>query len=224
VSDLAQPFQGNVSAFLQALQNATDRVEEAAEPAGPGHIRAAQDHGPPHPDHPLDDPPAPQHPAAHDTRRAPTHRRHAGVHVTISATLRPPERAYLMHYAFRIAREHLDPAQVPARAGVNIEWAHTNAQGQPDLAASRRAAEEMVRGYGIVYRPALASRHTQGLAIDMNITWSGTLVIRDRHDQEVTIASTPRTGAGNADLHRVGASYGVHKLASDPPHWSSDGR
>jgi hypothetical protein len=223
VSALAQPFQGNVSAFLQALQSATDRVENATDPAGPGHIRAVQEQGPPHPDHPLDQPPAPQHPAAQHTRHRRAHQPHAGVHVTISATLRPPERAYLMHYAFRIAREHLDPAQVPARTGVNIEWVHRNAQGQPDLAASQTAAEAMVRGYSIVYRPALASRHTQGLAIDMNISWSGTLVIRDRNGQEVTITSTPRTGAGNADLHRVGVTYGVHKLASDPPHWSSDG-
>src|SRR5262249_49770666 len=160
------------------------------------------------------------HPAAHHARHAPVHRRHAGVHVAISATLRPPERAYLMHYAFRIAREHFDPGQVPAQTGVDIQWLHTNAQGKPDLAASRKAAEEMVRGYGIVYRPALHSRHTQGLAIDMDISWSGTLVIRDRDGHDVTITSTPRTGAGNAALHGVGASYDVHKLVSDRPHWS----
>ena len=26
-----------------------------------------------------------------------------------------------------------------------------------------------------------------------------------------------------SDLYPVGASYGVHKLESDPPHWSADG-
>jgi len=34
---------------------------------------------------------------------------------------------------------------------------------------------------------------------------------------------TPRTGAGNTALHGVGAGYGVHKIVSDPPHWSDDG-
>ncbi len=28
----------------------------------------------------------------------------------------------------------------------------------------------------------------------------------------------------NSDLYSVGASYGVIKLISDPPHWSDDGR
>jgi hypothetical protein len=149
--------------------------------------------------------------------------RAAGTTIAINATYRPPERAYLMHYSFRIAREGLDPANVPARAGVDIRWLHTNAQGRPDLGASRQGAEAMVRGYGIVHRPVLASRHTERLAIDMDISWSRDLVITDRAGQRVTISSVPRTGAGNQDLHRVGASYGVHKLAGDPPHWSSDG-
>ena len=49
--------------------------------------------------------------------------------VRISATFRPPERAYLMHYAWEIAREHGDPTQVPSMPGVNIEWAHRDAAG-----------------------------------------------------------------------------------------------
>jgi uncharacterized Zn-binding protein involved in type VI secretion len=35
-------------------------------------------------------------------------------------------------------------------------------------------------------------------------------------DKDVTIKKM-------SDLHAVGASYGVHKLVSDPPHWSDDG-
>jgi hypothetical protein len=49
----------------------------------------------------------------------------AGASYSVSATLRPPERAYLMHWSWRIAREHYDPRQVPAMAGVDIQWAHT---------------------------------------------------------------------------------------------------
>ena len=149
--------------------------------------------------------------------------RAAGASVSIAATLRPPNRAFLMHYSYVIAREGFDPARVPDRAGVAIRWVHTNAQGQPDIPASRRAAQQMVGGYQIVHRPALASRHTEGLAIDMNISWSGTLTIVDSRGHSVAIAGMPRTGAGNAELHAVGESYGVQKLRTDAPHWSSDG-
>jgi hypothetical protein len=146
----------------------------------------------------------------------------AGCGVPISATYRPKERAYLMHYAYRIAREGLSPTSVPALAGVDIQWDHRKANGQLDLSASRNAAEDMVLGYGIAFKPALNSNHTRRLAIDMTITWSGTLKIKNASGTTVTISSTPRTGQ-NSDLVRVGASYKVIKLQSDPPHWSSDG-
>jgi len=143
--------------------------------------------------------------------------------VAIADTLRPPERAYLMHFAFAVARASMDPGTVPAMAGVDIQWVHPDAQGNPDPVASKAAAEQMVRGYGIVYSPALTSRHTQGLAIDMTITWQNDLTIANADGTSVTISSVPRTGAGNADLHQVGKSYGLIKLLTDPPHWSSDG-
>ena len=143
--------------------------------------------------------------------------------VSIADTLRPPQRAYLMHYAFAVARSSQDPATVPAMAGVDIEWVHPDADGNPDPDASKAAAEQMVQGSGIVYSPALTSRHTQGLAIDMNITWQNDLTIANADGSSVTITSEPRTGAGNADLHQVGSTYGLIKLLSDAPHWSSDG-
>lgn len=147
----------------------------------------------------------------------------AGANVRISATLRPPERAFLMHYSYRVARGGLNPAAVPAREGIDICWVHRNADGTVNLAASRAAAEAMVRAYDIVYAPALNSRHTQGNAIDMTITWTGNLVITNGNGQQVTITTTPRTGAGNTQLHTVGATFGAIKLVSDAPHWSSDG-
>ena len=148
--------------------------------------------------------------------------RAAGANVDINATLRPPQRAYLMHYSWRIARELLDPATVPAMAGVDIQWLHRTPRNQPNPAASRQAAEQMVRGYELVVRPALQSRHTQGLAIDVDIAWQGTLSIGNASGQDVNIDNAPRNG-GNTRLQAVGATYGVIKLASDPPHWSSDG-
>jgi len=142
--------------------------------------------------------------------------KNAAATVAIADTLRRPERAYLMHFAFAIAREHADPASVPANAAVDIQWVH------PTARASREAAEEMVQGYGIVFKPALNSRHTEGNAIDMSIAWTGDLVIAKADGTHVTITSAPRSG-NNASLQQVAVSYGVMKLVTDPPHWSSDG-
>lgn len=150
--------------------------------------------------------------------------RAAGASVRISATHRPRERAYLMHYAFCIAREGLDPSRVPPMDGVAIRWVHRDTSGRADLAASRAAAEQMVRAYAIRYKPSLTSRHIERRAIDMTISWSGELVIANGQGRQVTITSAPRTGADNRELWQVGASYNVHKLAGDPPHWSDDGR
>ncbi len=147
----------------------------------------------------------------------------AGASVTINATYRPVERAYLMHYAFRIAREGLNPQDVPAMSGVDIQWGHRNSAGKPDIVASRRAAEDMVAAYGIAFRPALRSNHTARLAVDMSIAWSGILSIVNASGKKVVITASPRSGS-NADLIRVGKTYGVIKLVSDPPHWSQNGR
>jgi hypothetical protein len=146
----------------------------------------------------------------------------AGADVNISATYRPAERAYLMHYAYRIAREKLNPSDVPSREGVDIEWVHRKDNGRIDLVASRNAAEDMVEAYDIVYRPALNSNHTLRLAIDMTISWTGTLSIENARGNTVDIKSTPRSGQ-NGDLWKIGKSYRVLKLESDPPHWSADG-
>jgi hypothetical protein len=148
--------------------------------------------------------------------------RKAGATVTISATLRPAQRAYLMHWSFRVAKQGYDPTKVPAMAGVDIEWVHRDVKNQVDTAASKAAALEMVRGYGIVYRPALRSRHTEGKAIDMTIVWETSLTLTPPKGAPVSIKSKPRDG-GNTELHAVGKSFGVIKLVSDPPHWSSDG-
>ena len=140
----------------------------------------------------------------------------AGANVTINATFRPPQRAYLMHFAWQIAHNAIGPGDVPPMAGVDIEWVHGSAS------ASRAAAREMVDAFGMAFIAALRSRHTEGRAIDMSIGWSGTLDIKTATGQRVSIATTPRSG-DNKKLHEVGRSYGVVKLVSDPPHWSTDG-
>lgn len=141
----------------------------------------------------------------------------AGAGVSIAATYRPAERAYLMHWCCMIADSGQDPASVPHMAGVEIDWTHGG-----NVPAARAAAREMKAAYQIQYPAALVSRHTQRLAVDMSIGWKGTLTIKDGHGHPAAISSEPRNGS-NAQLQAIGASYGVIKLASDPPHWSSDG-
>jgi hypothetical protein len=149
--------------------------------------------------------------------------RSAGATVTISSTCRPPQRAYLMHWAWRIAKEGYDPQKVPSLEGVTINWWHG------DAARSRQAAQAMVNGYGInnlKVPPALTSRHIQGLAIDMDIAWQGQLKIKQADSSIRLITSTPTDGA-NGDLIEVGKTYGViHfiNVAKDRPHWSTDGK
>jgi hypothetical protein len=146
----------------------------------------------------------------------------SGATITIADTLRPAQRAYLMHFAYSIAREGLDPATVPAKPEVDIQWVHPASTGVTSRQASKAAAERMVQGYGIAFKPALQSRHTEGKAIDMSIAWIGDLVIAKADGTSVTVTSAPRTG-DNASLQKVGLSYGVEKLVTDPPHWSLDG-
>jgi len=148
--------------------------------------------------------------------------RTAGATVTIADTLRPPQRAYLMHFSFAIAREGREAASVPPRTDIDIQWVHPASGSSTSAQASKNAAEQMVAGYGIAFRPALQSRHTEGRAIDMSIAWIGDLEILKADGSSVTVTSAPRSG-DNASLQQVGASYGVIKLVTDPPHWSVDG-
>lgn len=140
-----------------------------------------------------------------------------GATVSIAATFRPPERAYLMHWCCMIANSGQDPAAVPHMSGVDIDWSH-----QGDVPDARAAAAAMKKGYEIKFPAALVSRHTQRRAIDMTISWQGTLTVRDFNGQERVIGLPPRNGS-NQVLVDVGRSFGVIKLMTDPPHWSDDG-
>jgi hypothetical protein len=93
---------------------------------------------------------------------------------------------------------------------------HRDAKGSVSLPASRAAAAQMVSGFGIVYAPALVSRHSQGRAIDMNVANYLKKIFVDANRVSTTVTTA-------AQLHALGATFGVIKLASDPPHWSDDG-
>jgi hypothetical protein len=141
----------------------------------------------------------------------------AGANVQIAATHRPSERAFLMHWSYRIAKENYRPEEVPEKEGVNINWWHG------DLASSKAAAAEMVQGYQVVFRPSLISNHIRGTAIDMEISWQGTLTINNVNGRSVSI-STGSHDNTNETLQQVAATYGVLKHSTDFPHWSHNGR
>lgn len=154
--------------------------------------------------------------------------RNAGATVTVSATFRPLERAYLMHWAWMIAKASQDPQTIPAMAGVNIRWDHQDDNGKYSSERSIDAAKAMTRSYGIDslgVAPALISRHTARCATDISIHWQGPLEIQSADGNTVRILGTPRTGMNSA-LHVVGATYGVIKYnqsGHDRPHWSDTG-
>ncbi|NYT42897.1 hypothetical protein HZY97_19140 [Sphingomonas sp. R-74633] len=140
----------------------------------------------------------------------------AGATVTVSATRRNATRAHLMHYSWCVAKGSVAPNKVPALPGLKIQWDHG------DLAKSKAGAQAMSDLFQIAFEPSLTSRHIEGRAIDMTISWSGTLKIKDKQGKTREIAGTPRSG-DNPDLQKLGAGYGAIKLLSDPPHWSDDG-
>ncbi len=145
----------------------------------------------------------------------------AGASIRIAATYRPPERAWLMHWSWLIAKGKIDPSLVPQIEGVDIAWQHLKGKA-PDLRASRAAARSMKDAYNIQYPPALVSRHTQRRAVDMTVGWKGALHICDASGKPQIITSGPRNGLNYA-LIEIGKSFGVMKLFKDPPHWSDDG-
>lgn len=148
----------------------------------------------------------------------------AGAAVLISATHRPAERAYLMHFACKVAGyrdkaqvfHQLPPKDVPPMKGVDIDWTHGG-----DTGKAIAAAKAMVTAYNIAYPAALVSNHTRRKAIDMTITFAGTIKVKNKAGWEVAVKSD--MARQHPDLWPVGASYGVKKLPSDKPHWSSDG-
>ncbi|MBW4524865.1 MAG: peptidoglycan-binding protein [Phormidium tanganyikae FI6-MK23] len=143
--------------------------------------------------------------------------RDGGASIAVTNTYRPPQRAYMMHYAVQLNNRDMAPWDVPPMVGIDIDWVHYTD------AASYQAARDMVNAFDIGGNPAaLQSRHTQALAIDWIISWKAPMRIRNGNGQTVTIG-TPTDGNDNPNLWDVGATYGVYKLEYDPPHWSVDG-
>ena len=70
---------------------------------------------------------------------------------------------------------------------------------------------------------SLNSSHIAGKGIDMTLTWTGTKKVKKKDGTAVDVPFHSNVNFNTA-LHAVGQSYGVHKLKTDKPHWSHDGK
>lgn len=146
-----------------------------------------------------------------------------GANVEVLSTQTPPERAYLMHWAWRIAKEGFDPRSVPYMDGVDIRWWHD------DMEASRDAAWAMVHGYEIQdlkAPPPLTSAYTDGQALALQIRWRGELTLyRDKPDEQI-VTDAP-WDATNPVVIALAETCGLEYLLtvedSDEVHWVMEG-
>jgi len=146
----------------------------------------------------------------------------AGATVDVLATLRTEQSCYLFHYAWLIAKNQINPEDVPLRSDVKINWCHHN------YYESIAAAQNMVYKWDLGYEPALYSNHIGGNAIDMKISWKATsknyIQIDDANGIGYIISTSklPTDPAGSI-LIGIGKTYGVYNLKGDIDHWSSNG-
>ena len=112
----------------------------------------------------------------------------AGAAVKVNETRRSDKRAYLFHWCWKIGLGKAKATEAPAKIGVDIEWNHGNED------ASKKGASDMITGFGLAVppssnvAPALTSRHIEGKAIDIQITWTGTIGDRKNKRGFVTVS------------------------------------
>ncbi|MEM7344711.1 MAG: hypothetical protein AAF485_10740 [Chloroflexota bacterium] len=157
----------------------------------------------------------------------------AGASIDILATRWPPERAYLMHWAWLIANDEVDAREVPpveevefdtsVSPSVDIIWWHGNED------ESKKAAEEMIKAFGIdelEKPPPLESKHVSGQAIDMRVSWGGNgLIVEIPGGDQIELDSAPQDER-NPQLAELGLIFGVihyGDIDDDAVHWSVDG-
>ena len=137
--------------------------------------------------------------------------------ISVAATYRPPERAWLMHWAWYIAKgkkSYSEIATIPNPYKIDIVWDHG------DKKSTVKAAQAMVDAYKMKHKAALSSRHTERRAIDMNISGLPEILKIDGKDNPIgTEEATENEALWFISEHQ----FAVVKRADDPPHWSVDG-
>ena len=112
----------------------------------------------------------------------------AGASVSVGTTMRSRKRAYLFHWCWKIGLGKAKASDATAMTGVEIEWNHG------DEAKSKQGAKEMIDGFGLAVppystnAPSLTSNHMPGKAIDMDISWVGTMKVKKKGGTEESVA------------------------------------
>ena len=137
--------------------------------------------------------------------------------ISVAATYRPPERAWLMHWAWFIAKGKISYSKIGTIANpykIDIVWDHG------DKKSTLKAAQAMVAAYKMKHQAALTSQHTARKAIDMNISGLPEVLKIDGKDYPIGTADPKE----NKALWFISQhQFAVVKRADDPPHWSVDG-
>jgi hypothetical protein len=117
-----------------------------------------------------------------------------------------------------------------SQSEINIQWLHRATDGSPDLASSISGAREICKkaklSSSLKGPPALASRHSEGKAIDWTFNWSASRLLMMKKSGDPLIITTTPHDQTNLQMVEVAKTYGVVRLAADygdPPHYSSDG-
>lgn len=121
--------------------------------------------------------------------------------VTVLAARCPPERVRLLQAA----------------------WDEAYGDGSGVSAQRRDAARAMCEAAGLDARPSSRTRFTDGLAVRLEITWTGTVEAVDA-DGAPRLLDADDGGWDNPSLVAMGRTYGVLHRRGDRHHWSFDGR
>ncbi len=146
--------------------------------------------------------------------------RASGASVEITAGLRHPKRAKLMHYAWNVSRGAKTPeeANTDCQAdGIDINWDHG------DLATSKSEAGKLKSAFALVAEPSLTSNHIRGKAVDMNIKNVPAKVTIGGKSYDTEAAT--RGSFDEDKVDHIGKQLGVIWYGpGDDVHWSHTGR
>jgi hypothetical protein len=128
----------------------------------------------------------------------------------------------MMYYAFKICKG-LDVKTIPPWPGVNIDWAHRNADSVANEVSAKQGARAMCNAFQIspdsaaqkVGKPK-KSRHNYGAAIDLKITSYSGKTMKNISGADVVINSFAKLG-------QVGVTYNVNYYTGENMHWSDTG-
>jgi phosphatidylserine/phosphatidylglycerophosphate/cardiolipin synthase-like enzyme len=135
--------------------------------------------------------------------------------IEILSTYRPAERAYLMASSYLIFIKNTSPLDIKHElAHIPMSWVHYDLDGNPDIEASRKGAEDLYNAFNIG-KAVYPSNHSKGTAIDMKINVNSPTTVFDADGREHAVSK-------EKDLYEVSATFGVLHMPNSN-HWSLTG-